>query len=204
MPGDKIRGTGGKGYAHRFCAPTLEDLRELAEEVSSDIERALLEGKLARIGDGRLARSPALFVPHIERLAKIAPGLLYIDPVWRDWLPDIPDSQVMTEEEWNKQHEETEQPTSESTPSDGLNMAGISSHFWKMIGIPEPPGSAKEFRKLHDSVPEFFDCLTWLLDHEDRWKETALKNGPGPLEYLVRSLERDGWIVQNIRAEAEK
>ena len=200
MPGDEIRGTGGKGYAHRFCAPNLDDLHEWGEDWVRLCEKCFNEGRTVRVV-AETARHGAVLAPYVERLLKIAPDRVRIDPAWREWLPDVPESQFRGPEdqgEKRKKEGPPEEPPQVSEPPE------VSNQFWSMLGARESEGSAALFKELRSRLGKdrFLGLLEFILG---RPEERELVTGsPEPLAYLRDSILGNGSLLRRFEESREE
>ncbi len=98
LPGQEIRGVSdgnsGTAYAHKWCAPTLDDIRL---EVGSAVDMAAGTDITVRWGDKDcpLCSYPEAFAA----LAAEFPPNLFFEEGWRPWLPGLPDERFVRPED---------------------------------------------------------------------------------------------------------
>jgi hypothetical protein len=131
-----------------------------------------------------------------------------------------PPSLTIEQEDW-RQEEPVDSPV--DNPVDGgpvydpddlsVDDAQASAWFWETIGIPEPAGSAREFRRLRESLGEwegsskFGLCLGWLAKQGTDKQRERLRNAAHPLAYLRSAVEDGtevGWLKDIVDRETWK
>ena len=128
---------------------------------------------------------------------------------------------VMGEEgqpSWKQEEEPLDIPVGNPSPAynpDDLSVddASVSAWFWKAVGVPEPAGSAREFRRLRESLGEwegsskFGLCLGWLANQGTDRQRERLRNAAHPLAYLRSAVEDGtevGWLKDIVDRETWK
>jgi hypothetical protein len=97
MPGQEIRGVSdgnsGTAYAHKWCAPTLDDIKL---EVDRAVGVAAGKDVVVSWGDYPLCSHPEA----VAALAAEFPPNLFFQEGWRPWLPGLPDERFVRPVEW--------------------------------------------------------------------------------------------------------
>jgi hypothetical protein len=183
--GEEIRGvsdgSGGMSYAHRYCAPTLDDIREVigsgSRKVGGTPFLMPMPGSEANI----LCRNPDA----VAALVAEFPPNIFFEEGWRPLLPDLPGSRFRREEEWleEQRQEEGEQaagergcgPAQDGCPAGAACSPPGSPAMPQEAQAPppeEPRRSAKEREFDEEPVREHGECADGSLEEHTPVGET--------------------------------